>query len=108
MRDPELMIGLLREMAEDPYGQVMFRKFLGMSDEAQHRLHQGELLADEGLAEWRSESMLRITNRGYEFLAAIGQDNAYQAKFAEWLDRGASVASAAAKIIELAGKAVGM
>ena len=107
MRDPEMMIALLREMAENSYGEVMFSKTYGMSEEAQHRLHQGELLADEGLAEWRSESMLRITNRGYEFLAAISQDNAYPLQFAEWLDRGTSVANAAAKIIELAGKAIG-
>ena len=108
MRDTELMIALLKEMAEDSYGHVMLIKTLGMGESTQSRLHHAELLADEGLADWRSDSMLRITNHGYEFLAAIEQDKSYREKFADWLDRGASVASATAKIVELAGKAIGM
>ena len=52
--------------------------------------------------------MVRITNSGYDFIGAIGQDKSYKQKFEDWLDRGLSLANAAAKVIELAGKAIGM
>ena len=108
MRDPELMIRLLKEMANDSYGHVMITKTLGMGEDKLHRIHQIELLVDAGLAEWRSDSMVRITNSGYDFIGAIGQDKSYKQKFEGWLDRGLSLANAAAKVIELAGKAIGM
>lgn len=104
MRDAELMITLLKEMASDSYGHVMITETLGMGEDKLHRIHQLELLADAGLADWRSDSMARITNSGYDLIAAIDQANSIKRKFLNWLALGWSLAKAAAEAIELAGR----
>ena len=107
MKDPELMISMLKEMAGDSYGHLMITKTQGMSEDKQHRIHQAELLADAGLADWRSNSMLRITNSGYELIAAIDQANTIKQQFLNWIALGWSLAKAAAAAIELADKLAG-
>ena len=107
MKDPELMISMLKEMAGDSYGHVMITKKLGMSEGKQHRIHQAELLTDAGLADWRSDSMLRITNSGYELISAIDQANTIEQQFLNWIALGWSLAKAAAAAIELADKLAG-
>lgn len=107
MRDPELMIALLKEMAADSYGHVMVTKAYGMGEDGLHRFHQVELLVDAGLAEWRSDSMARITNSGYDLIAAIAQANSVKQKFLNWLTVGWSLAKAATEAIKLADKIQG-
>lgn len=107
MRDPELMIGLLKEMAEDSYGHVMITKTLGMSEDKLHRIHQLELLVDAGLAEWRSDSMARIMNSGYDLIAAVDQARSIRKRFLNWIALGWPLAKAAAEAIELAGRLEG-
>lgn len=66
MRDKEMMIALLTEMAEDSEGRILIF-------EADERFHQAELLEDAGLARWKHKAVLRITNRGYELHNALDQ-----------------------------------
>ncbi len=51
MRDPNLMISLLHEMAEEASGQIMSLQTIGMSNEEQIRRHHLDLLVDAGHAE---------------------------------------------------------
>lgn len=109
MRDPELMISLLQEMAKDAYGRVHIgRPTYGASEEDQHRTHQAELLVDAGLADGEIDSrgVVRITNYGHDFLAAIQQSEDNKQKFLNWAAVGA-LADAASKVIELAKKLMG-
>ena len=104
MKAPELMISLLKEMAESPDGSILLLETQGMDEVDRRRLHNGELLADAALAVWKDDSILRITDQGYEFLKAVEKDKSIPAKFAESLRQGAPVASAVARIIELVTK----
>ena len=65
--DPDLLIELLKEMSRKPDGQISTTLTLGMSVEARKRRHHLELLSDAGLAEWKSDSRIRIKNFGYDF-----------------------------------------
>ena len=68
MRDRELMLSLLREMAGDEDGPG--RLFVPLSDhpETQQRHHHVELLVDLGHAQWTDRDTARITYAGYDFL----------------------------------------
>ena len=98
MRNKEMMIALLKEMAEDSEGRILIF-------EADERFHQAELLEDAGLARWRHKAVLRITNRGYELHNALDQDPSNPGKFLTWLSQGVSIVSAVKKIVELTSKA---
>ena len=66
------------------------------------RFHNGELLVDAGLATWTSESAMRITNDGYDFLNAFRQDpQKYKAKAEELFSRGKSLLHVARDIISI-------
>ena len=73
MKDINVMLDLLKKMSETPIGAIPIRQSLGMDTGAQNEYHQAELLTDLGLAKWKSESMIRITSRGYDFLETEGQ-----------------------------------
>ncbi len=62
------MLALLRKMSEAKDGSVILRNYMGIDEEGREELHTAELLVDRGLANWRSESMLRITAQGYDRL----------------------------------------
>ena len=101
MRNADFMIEILNEMNNTVDGQILFVQTLGMSEiEREHR-HHAELLDDAGLATWKSESMLRITNKGYDFLNAIGQDKRYIESFKTLLAQGKSLLEVANKIISI-------
>ena len=58
MRDPELMLALLREMAAEPSGEIFALQTYGMSKEQQQRRHHIDLLADIGQAQWTGRHAL--------------------------------------------------
>ena len=55
MRDFDLMVDLLHDMAAKPDGQILLVKHLSMSAMERERHHNAELLSDAGLAVWKSE-----------------------------------------------------
>lgn len=70
MRDENLMLALLREMAESDEGITIFGGSFGGK-----RQHNAQLLVDQGSAEWigPSKTILRITNDGYDRLNIYNQ-----------------------------------
>ncbi len=108
MRDPDMMLSLLREMANDPLGRIEASMTFDMDEAEQRRVHHVELLIDAGYAEWTARGHeARITNAGYDFLNAVSQDETYREKFVDYFNRGMSFVEAASKIVDLVGKAVG-
>ena len=70
MRDPEVMLSLLREMAGNDDGSIA-ALHVGMSSDAQRLYHHADLLVDAGYAQWTSIGVARITNAGYDFIDAV-------------------------------------
>jgi len=72
MRDSELELSLLREMANSPGYQIMMPAHLGMSEQELHRRHHLQLLIDDGYADWTGpqRSIARITSAGHHRLAS--------------------------------------
>ena len=101
MRDPELMITLLRKIADTPNGRVIVRN-LRFEIELDFGvvLHQLELLIDAGHATRASPYEARITNDGYDFLNAIDADPKYWEKFLEYFNSGMQYAEAAMHVVE--------
>ena len=105
MRDADLMIELLCEMADEVDGRVLAP--LTSSDPRRLRHHQVEILADAGYAEWAGESVARITNAGYDFLNAVSQGDEHKSHLKQWLARGMSLLEAGSKIVDSVGKLAG-
>ena len=103
MRDPELMLSLLREMAGDDYGRISMPATFGMAAAEQRQRHHLELLIDAGHAEWTShqKSIARITNAGYDFVNAVDQGEPYLRKFLERFNAGVRYAKAAKEVVDL-------
>ena len=102
MRNFEQMFKLLEDMADEPGGLIIVRKHLGMSSEERAEAHSVQLLTDAGLAIWESDSGVRITNQGYNFLNAVKQDRPkYIAKAKELLGQGKSLLAVAAKVVSI-------
>ena len=112
MRDPDILVGLLREMELSPNGRLPSTSFLGFSSlriiehQDPERFHHVEILLDLGYAEKDGQDMVRITNSGYDFLDAVRKNNNLSEKFHGLLNRGVPFATAAMKIIGLARKLV--
>ena len=110
MRNPELMLELLREMSADPSGHVMAPLHMGMGADQQGRRHHVELLVDAGHAEWvvpskgGRPSIARITNDGYDFLNAVENGEGVKAKFLDMFAKGTPYAKAAADALSMALK----
>ena len=98
MRDADLMLEILKELKDSPSGQSPFLKTMDMDLE---RYHHAELLCDSGLATWRSDSFLRITNQGYDFINAINQDKKHVESFKNLLSQGKSLLDVVHKIISI-------
>ena len=95
MRDPEMMIALLKEMESTPDGQLIIGPVtFGMSIEKRKRRHHLDLLEDEGLAFWESESIVRITSDGYKALEALPQRPDYLKTVIDWVKNGKTIAEA--------------
>ena len=73
-RGEKQMVSLLRKMSDAADGAVHLRRHLGMGEEAQREFHIADLLVDRGLAERKSDSMIRITAAGYDFLNKHGEN----------------------------------
>lgn len=102
MRDPEILITLLRLMAKQPNGRISIRVYLGMSAEDQKRKHHMELLDDAGLADWSDPNKQpRITNAGYDFIEAIDKKKGAKERFIEVLDTGAPLLNAVGAVASL-------
>ena len=102
MRDTELLIELLRRMAENAHGTTILIKSLGMRGGDVSEYHHGELLADVGHAEWTSgkKQVLRITSTGYDFLNAIDREPEAKIRFKQLMEKGLSYADVALRVIE--------
>ena len=81
MRDPNLMLELLTEMANAVDGRVSVIPTFGMSEEEQSRRHHLELIADNHHAEYIPDHTWRITNTGYDFIAAANAHIKVREKF---------------------------
>ena len=107
MRNTEVMLELLREMADSVDGRVMAPLTMGASEERRSRHHYVEILADADCAEWVGNSVARITNTGYDLLNAIAQDETNSDKLDRWLARGMRLTDAVSRIVDLVSKAAG-
>ena len=115
MRDPELMLSLLREMSEDKdkMGRLIIPMTLDMDERQLQRHHHMELLVDAGHAQWTNDDhhIARITNAGYDFLnAATNPTHGEKAKarFVELFNSGVAYARAAQAAVDVVAKAVGV
>lgn len=101
MRDHDLLLVLLREMAASPDGRNRLTKTLGMDEERQRRCHHMELLADAGLAEWNDRAFPRITNAGCDFIEAVDKNQKCMAKFLEKVREGIPLLQAVKVTLDL-------
>ena len=106
MRDPEMILRLLREMADDPSGQKFTVAYKGMDEDEQAERHHVELLVDAGHARWLSHQMARITNDGYDFLNAVENVEGTRTRFIEMFEKGVPYAKAVLEIVQVAKAAV--
>ena len=104
MRDPELLITLLSRMSADPGGKIEVERYFGRTGRQEIDLHHILLLVDCGYAKWTStrQEEVRITNDGYDFLNAVGQNASLKDKFLDYFNRGMPLVDAAMKVISLA------
>ena len=92
MRDPELMLALLREMAAEPSGEIFALQTYGMSKEQQQRRHHIDLLADIGQAQWTGRHAARITHAGHDYLNHVGAGKRFHRRFIEFAQAGKTYA----------------
>ena len=112
MRDPELMISLLKEMSKDDMGRLIIPMTFGMGERKQQRRHHVELLVDAGHAQWTGgkQDIARITNAGYDFLNAMTNPTHGKrvwSRFVELFNSGVPYVRAAQTACEFAAKAMG-
>lgn len=111
MRNPELLVQLLKELSEENTGQMFVRKYIGMKAEDTIRVHHYDLLVDAGHAEWKNESCIRITATGYDFVEALGSEKTGEQVHRRFLERmkdGVGYARAAADAVKLVAEIVGI
>ena len=113
MRDPELMISLLKEMSEDNMGHLIIPMTFGMDECEQQRRHHVELLVDAGHAQWTGgkQDIARITNAGYDFLNAATNPTHGEkvwSRFIDTFNSGVSYARAAQAAMEFVTKLAGV
>lgn len=98
MRDIDTMIAILREASEQPNGLIHKPAYQG--GEGAHERHQAQLLADCGLMEWLSDTGVRITNTGYDFLEGLKRKEGFREKLDSYLRVGTPIAVAIAKAMQ--------
>ena len=115
MRDPELMLSLLREMSEgkDKMGRLIIPMTFDMDERQQQRHHHMELLVDAGHAQWTNDDhhIARITNAGYDFLNAATNPTHGEkvwSRFIDTFNSGVSYARAAEAAMEFVTKLAGV
>ena len=92
MRDPELLISLLKQMSESDMGWIPLDKHYGMDSEEQKRYHHIQILMDAEFAVQVGDHA-RITNSGYDFLNA-SKVQKFRNKLKELTDEGMSFSAA--------------
>ena len=107
MRDPNLMLELLREMADNVDGRLLVLLSLAASTEERRRHHHVEILVDAGYAEWTGEGMARVSNAGYDFLNAVSRGDEQKSRFKDLLAQGMSLLEAGGRIVDSVGKLAG-
>ena len=100
MRNPELLISLLKEMSEADLGRLYEPMTFGMSTVEQQRYHHIELLEDTGHVQQISEGAFRITSQGYDFLNALNSQPEAKIHFLELINKGLDYGAAAIQTIE--------
>lgn len=81
---------MLKEMSEKPEGYIVVPEYFGASESESERRHHADLLVDSDLANWKSEDILRITDKGYDFLNIIETDKQkYLEQIKRSFDKGA-------------------
>ena len=104
MRDPELLISILEEMAQQPDGRLKMAVTLGRNEEMQRRIFHIELLRDADLVEWGNiREFPRITNQGFNFIETIRKKKGAKEKVFEMLDKGEPLLNTAKVIIDVVG-----
>ena len=107
MRDPDLMLSLLKEMEESPIGRIHMGS-RGRDDMI--RFHHAELLVDGGHVEWCNDpkSMLRITKDGYDFSESVARYPEAKNTFQDLLNKGAPYLKAVERAMDIALKLQGL
>lgn len=106
MRDPEILIELLKAMANKETGSI---PILGGFRLDPNTRHHADLLVDAGHAEWNeSKNMLRITIDGYDFLNAIDKQPNAMERFSSLLTNGSPYVDAALSAVDVAKKILGI
>ncbi len=102
MRDPDLLVELLRKMNDADDGSLVEPQVWGAD---QNRRHHLDLLDDAGQARWNdNKSIIRITNDGYDFLNAIEKSPGARKKFLELFEKGIRYVTVVQKVIEVVDK----
>ncbi|MCY3540425.1 MAG: hypothetical protein OXH31_00740 [Gammaproteobacteria bacterium] len=102
MRDVNLLVSLLKEVSENESGELILPEYDNQSAEDQKRKHHAELLADSAHATWKHPyDILRITNRGYDFLNALEKSSEAKTLFFDLIDKGMPYSDAAIQAILL-------
>ena len=97
MRNPELLLQLLREMAAQPDGRIP----MAFTIDGDERVHHMLLLKDAGHASWRGDTNPRITNAGYDFIEAYDKNPQAKQRFLDLWSKAVPYARAAKEAVEL-------
>ena len=127
MRDPELLIKLLKELAAEPTGEKLTVMTFRMGEEGLRQMHHYELLADAGHAEWRESvkrtttgkteratkerNSIRITAAGYDFVEALGSEKKgeeVRRRFLERMKDGVGYTRAATEAVKIVADIIGL
>ena len=100
MEKPELLLELLRQMAEDVGGRT-YVIHAPNDPEEMSKYHHCELLEDAGHAVFVNKAAVRITRQGRDFLNAVQSEPKAKAVFFQSMKDGLSFAKAVSKAIEL-------
>lgn len=103
MRDPELLINVLRETSQYESGMIMLVKPFD-----ENVVHHLNLLIDAELGVERGDYLMEITNAGYDFLNAIEANPDKEKMWVDLLNNGATLARACEKVTEDVNKGLGI
>lgn len=102
MRRLELMVEMLEEMSDTREGCIVVLNINDSESDIERR-HHADLLDDTGLAVWKSDSIIRITSQGYDFLNIVKTDKPkYLKKGKQLLDQGASILNVVNSLVSIA------
>ena len=107
MRDTELLISLLQEMANNDSGQMIVPNYMGMDDDELQQRHHCLLLVDALHADWDGKDFIRITNKGYDLLNAMNNQPKMKDRLLKLMNNGSSFVDASLKVIEFVNRTIG-